>query len=429
LRCINAEEARKLASFRVKEHLRLALLEGFLEGEKTEATYICLECFKDEWLRGRAEPLMEPRSCAVCGDVVTKAQTPSKIASIVREPLQKHFIIDYGLYPGYEMTLTQVIERTIGCSSAEICNAVAQLLVESDAEEEDFYFEGQEYSWAPSPFESEEHCRWWVEGDWEEVATQLTHGQRFFNDKAKKFFESLIFEALWSHKEEAVGKPSAVKKLPAGTVFYRARIANSLADVRRFQGDPEAELGAPPKDRAANNRMSAAGVPLMYVSGDSETCIAEVRPSIGDEVVLAQFTSTEEFLFFDFTALDCLEHDPISLFSPSYEDRTQRRLLLDYLHDLIARPVRKGDTDYVMTQALAECIRFSEHGFDGVAFRSVQRSDGGINYVLFDKNASEGMKNPNWKPKFSLETSTQAVSVHKVNGVMYYSDPISDVSR
>ncbi|AUO22878.1 RES family NAD+ phosphorylase [Pseudomonas sp. NC02] len=406
--------------------MREIFLDAFLEGEKTEATYICLECFKDDWLKGRADSLMEPRSCAVCGSVVSKAQTPSKIASIIRGPLQKHFNVDYGLYPGYEMSLNEVIGITIGCPSVEICNAIAQRLVNPDADDEDFYSVGQEYCRAPSPFESDDHCRWWVEGDWDAMSTQLIHGQRFFNDRVKSFFESLIFEALWSNREEEKGKPSAIKKLPAGSEFYRARIAKNLSDVHRFQANPEVELGAPPKDRAANNRMSPAGVPLIYLSGDSETCIAEVRPSIGDEIVLAKFISTEDLLFFDFTALDLLEHDPISLFSPSHEGRTQRRLLLTYLHELIARPVRNGDTDYVMTQALAEYIRFSRHKFDGVAFRSVQRSDGGINYVLFDKGTPERMHNPGWMPTFSLETSVQSVSIFKVKGLVYHCDVIKE---
>jgi hypothetical protein len=172
--------------------------------------------------------------------------------------------------------------------------------------------------------------------------------------------------------------------------------------------------------------MSAAGIPLMYLSVDSLNFIAEVRPSIGDQVVLAQFVSTEELKFFDFTMLDALKHDPISLFSPSYEKRTDRRLLLEYLHDLIARPVRVSDTDYVMTQALAEYIRYCQYEFDGIAFRSVQRSDGGINYVLFDNSSFESLKSPDWRPKFSLETSAKAVSIHQVEGVSYRTCVISE---
>ena len=388
--------------------------------------FVCIECFRDDWLRARASSLIQPRQCAACRKTVEKAQTPSKIADIVRKSLQSYFIVDYGLHPGYEMSLRDVIGSAIGCDSAEVCSAVAELLVDPDADEDEFYFDGQEYCRAPSRFESEEQCRWWVEGDWEAISTELTHGRRFFNDKAKLFFESLIFEAMWSDKEERTGTPSAVKKLPAGSHFYRARVAKDLAEVEKFRANPIAELGAPPKERAANNRMSAAGIPLMYLSGDSQTCIAEVRPSIGDQVVLAQFVSTEELKFFDFTTLDALKHDPISLFSPSYEKRTDRRLLLEYLHDLIARPVRVSDTDYVMTQALAEYIRYCQYEFDGIAFRSVQRSDGGINYVLFDKSSFESLKSPDWRPKYSLETSAKAVSIHQVEGVSYRTCVISE---
>jgi RES domain len=162
------------------------------------------------------------------------------------------------------------------------------------------------------------------------------------------------------------------------------------------------------------------------VSDDVKTCIDEVRPSIGDQVVVGQFTSTERMRFFDFTALDTLEHEPISIFSPLHEKRTNRRQLLRLLHDLIARPVRATDTDYVMTQALAEYIRYCQYEFDGIAFRSVQRSGGGINYVLFDKSSPNGLQSPDWKPEFSLAITEDAISVYQVDGVDYRTPLLSE---
>jgi hypothetical protein len=114
-----------------------------------------------------------------------------------------------------------------------------------------------------------------------------------------------------------------------------------------------------------------------------------------------------------------LRHAALSFFDPSYGKRSEHRMLLEYLHEEIARPVRLNDTDYVMTQALAEFIRYDEQwAFDGIAFRSVQREDG-VNYVLFDRGPLEAMVAPDWRPTFHLAISTEAVSMHVIEGVRY----------
>ncbi|WP_313326075.1 RES family NAD+ phosphorylase [Pseudomonas qingdaonensis] len=389
-----------------------------LELEDGEPAFACLDCFRDPWLKEIARKLVRPRQCAFCGAETEFAQTPGKIAEVIRDPLMKHYKVDWGQYPGYEMSLAKIIGLGIGSVSTELCHSVADLLVKNDVGEEDFYFHGQDYCVNPSPFESKEDQRFWAESGWHAISTELIHGQRFFNNKAKNFFESLIFEAIWGAKEK-LDAPQAVKEIPAGSPFYRARISKNNAELSEIMDDPGLNLGAPPRQKAANNRMSAAGVPLMYVSGDVNTCIAEVRPSIGDQVVVGKFTSTKVMRIFDFTVLENLEHESISIFHPLYDNRAERRQLVKVLHGLIARPVRSTDTDYVMTQALAECIRYSRHDFDGVAFRSVQRSGGGVNYVLFDKSSSDSMLSPTWVPEFNLEITVDSVLAHQVEGVEY----------
>ena len=141
------------------------------------------------------------------------------------------------------------------------------------------------YRVKPSPFDSEEHERWYVIGAWDNIANELTHGRRFFNDNARRFFDSLIFEALNATDTSYSEMRPVIRIMPIGSIFYRARIASEISEARNFKNMPADALGAPPRERAANNRMSPAGTPLLYVSDDAETCIAEVRPSIGDLVV------------------------------------------------------------------------------------------------------------------------------------------------
>ena len=166
--------------------------------------------------------------------------------------------------------------------------------------------------------------------------------------------------------------------------------------------------------------MLFRSVPLLYVAADEQTAIAEVRPSIGDRVVVGEFISNRNLEFFDFTALTALQHNEISWFDPGYRERTDHRLLLEYLHDLIARPVRATDTDYVMTQALAEFIRYyRKQRFDGISFRSVQR-EGGVNYVIFDRSTPEALQTSDWAPQFDLVVSREAVSIFEIARVDYH---------
>ncbi|WP_172670427.1 RES family NAD+ phosphorylase [Chromobacterium subtsugae] len=370
--------------------------------------------------------LQEERICSACGKRTLSALTPKRIAQFIREHLPKHFQPDHGLYPGYELTLDDVVGRTIGCRSEAVRRAVSACLEDPNAEDENFYWPGQEYCRTPSPFESEDHERWYAIGPWHYIAHELTHGRRFFNDTARSFFEWLMEEALQAEDPERLGNPALVTTLDAGTAFYRSRIASGELEARSFAENAAVALGAPPKERAANNRMSPAGVPLLYVAREIDTCIAEVRPSIGDTVVVGHFLSTAPLKFFDFTMLSRrLKHAPLSFFDSSYLQRSDCRMLLEYLHEEIARPARASATEYVVTQALAEFIRYDKKWeFDGIAFRSVQ-CEGGVNYVLFDRGAPEAMVAPDWRPTFHLAISNDAVSLYVIEGVRYSYKPSS----
>ncbi|WP_434653871.1 RES domain-containing protein [Chromobacterium violaceum] len=370
--------------------------------------------------------LQEERICSACGKRTWSALTPKRIAQFIREHLPKHFQPDHGLYPGYELTLDDVVGCTIGCRSETVRRAVSACLEDPNAEDEHFYWPGQEYCRTPSPFESEDHERWYAVGPWHHIAHELTHGRRFFNDTARSFFEWLMEEALQAEDPERLGSPALVTTLDAGTAFYRSRIASGELEARSFAENAAVALGAPPKERAANNRMSPAGVPLLYVSREIDTCIAEVRPSIGDTVVVGRFQSTAPLKFFDFTMLSRrLKHAPLSFFDSSYQKRSDHRMLMEYLHEEIARPVRASNTEYVVTQALAEFIRYDKKwAFDGIAFRSVQ-CEGGVNYVLFDRGAPEAMVAPDWSPTFHLVISNDAVSLYAIEGVRYSHKPSS----
>lgn len=399
----------------------LAKLLRDAEGAKTD--FVCHECLGDPMLKLLQGHLLGEKICMGCGTPTTNALEPDRIARFIRPILPSFYMVDDGAYP-FALNLEQVVGHAVSCKHAAVRKAIAAHLVDPDAGEDEFYCPEQEYGRTPSPFESEEDERWFVVGEWNSIAHELKHGQRFFNHKVRLFFEELITEALDARVEGSPDACPAVKLMPTGTEFFRARLAHNMREAKTFQDEPADELGAPPKERSANNRMSAAGIPLLYVASDPNTSIAEVRPSLHDTVVVGRFTSKREMRFFDFTALSGrLSHAPLSIFDPKYESRAMRRRLLGYLHKEIAKPVRFDDTDYVVTQALAEFIRYGNAlDFDGVIFQSVQR-DQGINYVLFDKaSTSNEMLSADWRARFDLEISASDVTIYEIASLSYQAE-------
>lgn len=94
---------------------------------------------------------------------------------------------------------------------------------------------------------------------------------------------------------------------------------------------------------------------------------------------------------------------------------------------MIGLPVRTGEADYIMTQAMAEFLRFDvDGGFDGIIFGSVQ-SEGGTNYVIFsERNDAENLSDPDWHPSFPVglhpTTKKNGPRFHIVSGIQYRGD-------
>lgn len=222
----------------------------------------------------------------------------------------------------------------------------------------------------------------------------LKHSRRYFNNKVQKFF-STLFEVALLAKNRSIFEPThaAIRPVRAGKQIIRARrlAGADISGVRdSILKDPKTQLGPPPLTVAKHNRMNPAGVPLFYGAENIQTAIAEVRPSIGDEVALCKFKTTRDLRFFDFTRFDQpLERQITSHWLDNYEEREEALVMLKYLHRLIAQPARSEETDYVMTQAMAEFLHYEvAGGFDGIIFGSVQ-DEGGKNYAIFEDSASD----------------------------------------
>ena len=170
-----------------------------------------------------------------------------------------------------------------------------------------------------------------------------------------------------------------------GLELYRGRYCPPSSDPKKIILSPETELGAPPKDKARAGRMNPVGVPAFYGAFDRETCIAELRPSVGGMVLTGEFQLLRDARVLDFGVLENIfEAQPMSCFDPDYRMNMERRQFLRTLHSKISSPVTPDqEQEYLYTQVIAEYLSTQiEPPIDGVMFASVQRQ-GGINIALF----------------------------------------------
>lgn len=298
---------------------RRKLMSGFLDEGVADAG-ICLSCLTDPFLR-QAHRNHGPAKCSVCDQVEQPTLTANFLARISRDVISKNFTIYPDLYPGYHgLSLAEVVGKALGCADSRFCHLVASHIVippGQESSDEEFFSDGQEYQEHRLEFDSPEDEREYVVAQWNLVALNLTHRQRFFNSEAENFFLALFEEAMNARENTLFDgqRSPTVVQLKAGTSIFRARRVSDRKEREAILATPAKELGAPPKEVATHNRMNSTGVPLFYAASDAATCIAEVRPSIGDEVIVGEFATTRELRLFDFRGLDRpRSHSKISYF-------------------------------------------------------------------------------------------------------------------
>lgn len=157
-----------------------------------------------------------------------------------------------------------------------------------------------------------------------------------------------------------------VSVIPAGTVFFRARINKDVP----FTSDDD--LKAPPIGQASAGRLNPKGIPYLYVSESVETIVAEVQPWIGAEITIADCRTRRELRVINFAPSDIDKMIPHSY----------RRVISEEF----SKPIRPDSKElsYLPTQFIAEYFR--NNGLDGVRYESAVHKDG-KNIAFFDVGA------------------------------------------
>ena len=135
----------------------------------------------------------------------------------------------------------------------------------------------------------------WLENHWDEKAYAALTGDLPSADK--EGLERVgrdIDETLPDQIEIAF--EDLARQLSADLLLFRARIHKVRTRTARFERH---ELGAPPPEHATAGRANRAGEPVLYLSTNKSTALAEVRAWKGASVALVEVRTKRDLLLVD----------------------------------------------------------------------------------------------------------------------------------
>jgi hypothetical protein len=348
----------------------------------------CVNCFEDDSIVEFIESSDEIGNCEYCDSVNVNVSDTEAVGVFIREGLARGYelIDDSGLYRGYENKGIDVFEILY---DLEI---LSEMIYDNSKDTEllkDLIIDS-----GPSHCDIKDGAQDWLDGGdallvirneyygyednkfvfaWNKFKYQVKHFARFFE-----------FEENYHNKEEFLAPITELTKkmaavLSKGTQLWRGRIAYS--DIPISVEELQKAVGPPPVEFSAYNRMSPAGISYTYLCDAIETCLAEIRPHVGNEVWLGSFIIKNDLNLLDLT------HIPFfgagSIFDPDYDhDMLWAKWFMEKFSEEISKPIVPQDTtlEYVPTQIFSEFIRKS--GYNGIKYKSSQ-SGKGVNYTIF----------------------------------------------
>jgi len=363
---------------------------------------LCAGCVGEPFLKAIIRREGKVASCAFCSRRRGPCFTLEQMADRVQTAFAEHYVRtadqpdeDESLaqrYGDYEWTrrgmaaneaiqLAAQIEPEPGDAIAEILEDRYNTLSPGDPIEEQEFDGESHYERRRSAEDDHFHQ------DWDRFEQSLKSEARFFSRKAQAVLSN-IFDGIADARTKA-GEPVIFTAGPGTplTTLFRARVFQSRDRLVAALERPDLEVAPPPSVFAKAGRMNARGVPVFYGATDERIAMAEVRPPVGADVIVARFDLARSVRLLDVAGLGRVFVEG-SIFDPTLAAQQKRALFLQTLSTRITRPVMPDaeDFEYLVTQAMADYL--ADHpslDLDGILFKSVQSRTKGSNVVLFHK--------------------------------------------
>ncbi|AYC34690.1 RES domain-containing protein [Pseudomonas cavernae] len=375
----------------------------YTDKDELEAKRICHDCVKVEFLSGEIKADDDKDVCAYCGKSAPTWPLVD-LANRIELAFEQH-CFQTSDQPTAEQSRMQADEDSIyewyrdGEPVVEAIEAAAEIPTEA-AEDvlellssrhydhdnaamgEECPFDGDSY------YELKDYSAFAWQLEWTVFENSLQTEARFFSRSAAGLLTDLFREIDKFRTRD--DRPLVVDAGPGHPVehLYRAREFQSEDGLLDAMRRPDKGLAPPPSRFATAGRMNPRGIAVFYGAEESEVAIAEVRPSVGSRVAVAQFSIIRPLKLLDLTALAAV-HAPGSIFDPAFKDKLERVAFLRTLGQKISRPIMPSDKDfdYLPTQAIADFLaNENDPPLDGIIFMSAQMK-AGRNIVLFHKAA------------------------------------------
>lgn len=367
---------------------------------------ICTACIGDDFLRKEVKETGKQNQCEYCGKSAIVIPIED-LAKYVELAFQTHYRqtddspddFEQAIYRDPENTdywerdgelIVDVIKKEVGVSE-EVAEEIRSILYDKNYDryiaeipDEELPFDKDSHYEKDISLSLEDHHKW---ANFEQT---IKYEARFLNRKALDQMSDL-FDKIDQVRTKS-GKPIIVDAGPDTELsyLYRARVFQSDDKLISAIKNPDKELGSPPSNFATAGRMNAKGISVFYGATDQSLALAEVRPPVGSQVVVAQFDITRPLKLLDLTALSDLKDIEGSIFDLDYTKQLGRVDFLADLNNIISKAILPDDQDfdYLPTQAVADFLANEcKVSIDGIIYKSAQTQESGSNVVLFHKSA------------------------------------------
>ena len=376
-------------------------ITGAIDEDEYSGFLVCPDCFGENGLKRRIIDIRPKFDSGNCKHHRSKKGVPiEEVSEIIKPVIQNNYFHTGYDYEGEPLgnQLLELIYELTSTEYEDVAVFIQKYLVDNDdawpGDGDDPFFQTDVgYRGIGDTYDEQRSSKW------EYFQSIIVNEQRFFNLDAKEALNE-IFDGLQRMRDSS--NVPAVRYLePGENSIYRARVANDTGLQEQIAKDPAKELGAPPRKLRKAGRMNPSGIRAFYGSFDIDTCLAEIRPAVGERVMAVRFDLLRPILILDTTVFERPPKE-LNIFNRSYNERLSLWGFMREFMAVISRPTLPSDEhlDYITTQVVAEYlvrertyrIDGGEKSVDGIVFNSAQHS-GGKNIVLFGSAADvEGVE-------------------------------------
>lgn len=325
------------------------------QGWHFSSQYVCPDCVDEPALVAVLTAAARPEvTCDFCGS------TPAAPLDVLLEALVTGFQTEYERDPGLPWELPEeysyfqlacmstqllVLSHSDMFANSRLLEAVEDGICEADWLEQGFLY--------PTRFVT-------LSIGWNRFCQAVKHETRYVfwfrhheGEPGDDPDLRLPISSILLELAGVIARLGLVRRLPAGTRFYRARTHSTELDGPKAAAD----LGTAKLDQVKRgNRMSPAGIPMFYGSEQDDVAIDEVSQGVSDGWVTVGAFETSELIFvLDLTDLP----DTPSMFEPGHNVNSRKEIefLYHFVNEL-SRPIKTEDEeiDYVPTQVVSEYV-------------------------------------------------------------------------